>query len=149
MLSFMQFGQIPFSFFVPVAAARMKNQRLLVAVIVLFYFLGLSGMLVGTGNQAATAVSVLLFGIANGSSFSLVMVLLSLRTRTGEEASALSGMAQSVGYAIAAIGPVLFGFVHDASGSWLTPMIIPAVAIILFLVAGMEAGKDLFLHSET
>jgi CP family cyanate transporter-like MFS transporter len=56
-------------------------------------------------------------------------------------------MAQSVGYLIAALGPVLVGVTHDVTGSW------PAgVALLLFILVpqtafGVAAGRRLLLGS--
>jgi len=41
------------------------------------------------------------------------MMLFGLRTSNTHDAAELSGMAQSVGYLLAAIGPTLFGYLHD------------------------------------
>lgn len=43
--------------------------------------------------------------------------MLSLRANHAKQAAALSGMAQSFGYLLAAIGPILTGFLYDATHS--------------------------------
>ena len=48
-------------------------------------------------------------GIAQGASISLGLTLFVLRTRTAGAAAELSGMAQTVGYLVAALGPVTVG----------------------------------------
>src|SRR3546814_7556684 len=62
--------------------------------------------------------AVILFGMGTGLAFSLVMMWFILRTRTTREAARISGMAQSFGYALAAIGPPLFGALYDWVGNW-------------------------------
>src|SRR3546814_12419394 len=62
--------------------------------------------------------AVILFGMGTGLAFSLVMMWFILRTRTTREAARISGLAQSFGYALAAIGPTLFGALHDWVGNW-------------------------------
>lgn len=40
-------------------------------------------------------------------------------------------MAQSIGYLLAAIGPTLFGFMHDMTHNWNVSLIILIVTAIL------------------
>lgn len=107
MLSLMQLSQLPLTFLTPILANRMKDQRILVGIFTLFYIIGYVGLL--SGNASLTILWMILLGLAGGASFSLVMMFFSL-TRTPIEAAELSGTAQSFGYLLAAIGPVLFGF---------------------------------------
>lgn len=83
--------------------------------------------------------------IRGGASFGLVMMFFSLRSRTPMEAADLSGVAQSIGYLLAAIGPVFFGFVHDTTGSWHTPLFLFITTAILLFFAGMHAGRNRFV----
>lgn len=143
MLSLMQFAQLPLTFLTPILASRMKDQRPLVAFFSLLYVIGFGGLLVG--NSSLSIVWMIILGFAGGASFSFAMMLFTLRTRTPMESAELSGTAQSFGYLLAAIGPVLFGFLHDATASWSMPIILfIATAIVLFIV-GMHAGKDRFV----
>ncbi|MFJ7970907.1 CynX/NimT family MFS transporter [Psychrobacillus sp. NPDC096389] len=143
MLSLMQFAQLPLTFLTPILASRMKDQRPLVAFFSLLYVIGFGGLLVG--NSSLLIVWMIILGFAGGASFSFAMMLFTLRTRTPMESAELSGTAQSFGYLLAAIGPVLFGFLHDATASWSMPIILfIATAIVLFIV-GMHAGKDRFV----
>lgn len=43
------------------------------------------------------------------------LTLINLRTRSHIGSSTLSGFTQGVGYAVACLGPLLFGVFHDAS----------------------------------
>ena len=61
---------------------------------------------------------VLLLGTGISGTFSIIMMLFPLRTDSTQEAAALSGMAQSVGYLIACLGPLGIGFLHDWFGTW-------------------------------
>ncbi|GAA3939896.1 hypothetical protein [Microbacterium soli] len=56
-----------------------------------------------------------------------------------------SGMSPSVGYAIAAIGPTLFGALHAASGSRSGPLVTLLVVTALQSVLGAYAGRDRFV----
>ncbi|MDI2588486.1 MFS transporter [Psychrobacillus sp. NEAU-3TGS] len=145
MLSLMQFAQLPLTFITPILAGRMKDQRLLVALFTVLYLIGFGGLLYG--NAYFTVLWMIFLGLAGGSSFSLAMMLFSLRTHTPMESAELSGTAQSFGYLLAAIGPVLFGYLHDVTASWSVPIILFMVATILLFVSGMHAGKEGFVSS--
>ena len=61
-------------------------------------------------------------GISGAALFSVSLMLFALRTDSPQEAAALSGMAQSVGYTIAIFGPLGMGMLYDGFGSWQIPM---------------------------
>ncbi|WP_246553450.1 CynX/NimT family MFS transporter [Paenibacillus tritici] len=142
-LSLMQLAQLPFTFFVPLWAGRMKNQRLLVVITFVLFIIGILG--VWLGRTELMALWAICIGIGGGFAFGLAMMFFSLRTRTVQEASELSGMAQSAGYLLAAAGPALFGLLHDAAGSWNAPLALLAGACVLLFVAGMGAGRDRYV----
>lgn len=146
MLSIMQFAQLPMTFIIPIIAGKMKDQRILVLVFTVFYLIGFIGMLYGDISLALLWMIVLGFG--GGASFGLVMMFFSLRSRTPMEAANLSGVAQSIGYLLAAAGPVVFGYIHDETGSWYTPLILFIVTVILLLFSGMHAGRNRFVSEE-
>lgn len=143
MLSIMQFSQLPMTFLIPILAGKMKDQRILVAVYTICYLIGFTGLLYG--SLSLSILWMVFLGLGGGASFGLVMMFFSLRSRTPMEAADLSGVAQSIGYLLAAIGPVFFGFVHDTTGSWNTPMILFIVTAILLFSAGMHAGRNRFV----
>lgn len=140
MFSLVQFSQIPFTFIIPIIAGRMKDQRLLVAIITVFYLAGYGGLFLN--NLALTPLWMVLMGVSGGASFGLAMMFFALRTNTPSEAASLSGMSQSLGYLLAAAGPVLFGAFHDMTGAWNASIWLFIVTIILLFLAGLKAGKD-------
>ena len=142
-LSLMQLAQLPFTFFVPLWAGRMKNQRVLVVITSVLFIIGILG--VWLGSTELMAVWAICIGIAGGFAFGLAMMFFSLRTRSTQEASELSGMAQSAGYLLAAMGPALFGLLHDATHSWNAPLALLAAASVLLFAAGMGAGSDRYV----
>jgi len=139
MLSLMQFALIPVTFFIPVIADKMKNQQPLAIGTAAFYFVGIAGLLFS--NAFLTVVWIIMIGIASGSAFSLSMMFFTLRTESSGEAAELSGMAQSFGYLLASIGPVLFGALHDFTHSWTLPIIMLLINTLLFLYVGIGAAK--------
>ena len=56
-------------------------------------------------------------------------------------AARLSGMAQGVGYLIAAIGPFAVGLLHDVSNGWTVPVTILIAIALIEGVPGVMAGR--------
>ncbi|MBC1603279.1 CynX/NimT family MFS transporter [Paenilisteria rocourtiae] len=142
MLSLFQLGIIPFTFIVPIIASKMKSQRPIVTILTVLLLSGTAGLLFGSGHVWLIGTSVFIMGVASGAAFSVCMMFFSLRTSTAAEAADLSGMAQSIGYLLAAAGPTLFGGIHDMTASYTIPLAIIIVAAILLFITGMDAGRD-------
>ncbi len=83
----------------------------------------------------------LLFGFGSGAT-----MILGLRASSAHQAAALSGMAQSVGYLLAACGPPLMGRIHDANGDWHIPLLAVALISLVMAVCGALAGRDREIH---
>jgi len=144
MLSLMQFAVLPFTFIVPILAGRMKNQYLLVTITALLFVIGMIGILYG--NLSLIPFSVILLGIAGGCAFSLAMMFFSLRTKNSYQAAELSGMAQSFGYLLAAIGPTLFGVLHDITHNWAVPLWMLVIVSVLIFISGIGAGRNKYIQ---
>lgn len=140
MLSLMQFALIPITFIVPVIAERMHNQKVLSGITGILFITGIAGLILG--NKFLLPVSVILIGIAGGTAFSLSMMFFSLRTTSGQQASEMSGMAQSFGYLLAAVGPVLFGALHDITAGWKVPLFVLVIVSGIIFICGLQAGKN-------
>jgi CP family cyanate transporter-like MFS transporter len=69
------------------------------------------------------------------------MALIGMRTRNAQDAARLSGMLQTVGYIIAALGPVLIGSLLDLSGSWTLPLAAMLAGVVFCGVMGQLAGR--------
>lgn len=145
MLSLMLFSAIPLTFIVPVIADKVKNQQLLGAFTGVIFLLGVIGLL--TGLPSLIIISAILLGVGCGSGFSLSLMFFTLRTKDGYDASELSGMAQSFGYSLAAIGPVLFGGIHDFTGSWTAPLYMLVLVSIILLITGWLGGRKVIIES--
>lgn len=139
MLSLMQLVSMAGSFLMPLLAARLDSQKWLAAAAASLCVIGFGG--IGAGSVSLALPFILLLGIGSGSTFGLAIVFFSLRSRTTEQASSLSGMAQSIGYVLAAFGPTLFGYLHDLSGSWDTPLAVITGVSVLTALFGYAAGR--------
>ncbi|GAE02612.1 transporter, major facilitator family [Clostridium botulinum B str. Osaka05] len=79
--------------------------------------------------------------------FLLFFIILSLRTENSNEAAQLSGMAQSFGYLLPAFGPILFGFLHDATNSWKVPLQALIGITVLLFIFGLGASRNRYVGS--
>jgi len=117
---------------------RFRDQRLLAVAGPTLFALAALGVLLAPqlgGVWASVA------GLAGGSSIVLALSFFGLRTRHHDQAAALSGMAQSVGYVLAAAGPIAAGALHDATGSWTPALAILVGLLSLLAVFGYLAGR--------
>ncbi|MGY4690656.1 CynX/NimT family MFS transporter [Salibacterium sp. K-3] len=146
LLSIMQFIGFPLSFLIPVFAARLPHQKGIVAGISGLYLIGFAGLFIH-GSFLVLTICVLLFGLAQGAALSLSLTLLGLRARTAEQASRLSGMAQSFGYLLAAFGPFSTGLLYDWYQSWTPAVIIFLIVTAAMFWAGTGAGRDRYILS--
>lgn len=144
MLSFAQFVGLPASFIVPVAAGRFKSQRGIVLVMGLCALGGYGGLLVGE-SFAVMVVSTILIGITLSGSFALALTFLGLRARNSRHAAELSGMAQALGYTLAAVGPMFIGYLYDVTHFWTIPLITLLGVAVLVMIFGMGAGRNRYV----
>ncbi|MET0862260.1 MAG: MFS transporter [Microbacterium sp.] len=84
-------------------------------------------------------------GIGCGAALGMSLSLFSLRARTHQAAGALSGMAQSGGYLIAATGPILFGALVTLTGGWLASLVLVALVLAGQLLTGLFVGRDRYV----
>jgi CP family cyanate transporter-like MFS transporter len=87
--------------------------------------------------------------IGCGSLIVIALSLFSLRTVNYAQAASLSGMAQSVGYGLAAVGPVMFGGLHDATGDWTLPLLVTAGIMAVLIMTGVLAGRNRVISAAT
>lgn len=119
--------------------SHMRDQRLPAAAVALLSAIALLGLMLMP--QLAWVWSIL-FGMGTGAGIILGLSFIGLRTHNAHQAAALSGMSQSVGYLLAATGPMAMGALHDAQGSWHIPLGICAVLALIAAVMGFLAGRD-------
>jgi CP family cyanate transporter-like MFS transporter len=139
MLSLLQLTLLP-TFIIPIIAEKRPNQKSLVVISFTLFTLGISGLMFS--SLAVISLSIIAIGIAGGIAFSLSMMFFSLRTSTPKEAADLSGMAQSIGYILAAVGPFLFGLLHDLTNNWQSSLFLLIGMTIILLFVGLNAGSS-------
>lgn len=140
MLALSQAAGIAGSAVVPLWAGRRPDQRRIIWWLAAVEALALGGLLLPSGALAGLWVSLL--GFVLGGSFGLSLLFLAIRADTPETAAELSGMAQSVGYLVAAVGPFLFGALHDLTAGWTVPLLSLVAVLGLKVAAGLPAARD-------
>lgn len=136
-LTLFTFIQIPVSLVLPFLTQRFPKR--------MYWLLGcalleLSGILLFIlhGNPWFVAM---LMGVGAGGLFPMALMLPLDETGNAEAASAWSAMNQSGGYIIGAFGPLLVGWVHDATGSFYVPFAGLAVTVVMMMVLQWKIGN--------
>lgn len=124
---------------IPLILHRFNDQRWIAALVSLLCATGAAGLWFVPGQAV---IWTLLFGFGSGATMILGLTFIGLRASSAHQAAALSGMAQSVGYLLAACGPPVMGKLHDASGSWYLPLSGVTVLAIVMAIFGLYAGRD-------
>lgn len=127
----------------PIVVGRMANPFPVVIGCAVFFFIGFAGLLIAP--MAAPLVWVLALGLGP-STFPMALTLINLRTRTAAGSAALSGFTQGVGYAVACIGPVLFGALHSMTGGWVLPFAFLTLAVFVLIGGAWLACKPRMLE---
>jgi CP family cyanate transporter-like MFS transporter len=53
---------------------------------------------------------------------------------------------QGVGYALACLGPLLFGVLHEATHGWTWPFAMLAASVLVMVIGGWQACKPRVLE---
>lgn len=124
-------AQVGASLPAPLVAVRLRHQGALCAAVMALITASMLGLT--SAPLAYQWVFGVGLGIGSGAAFALAITLIVLRSPDTATAAQLSGMAQSIGYIMASLGPLLIGISHQRTGDWLG-------AEILFVIAGAAAA---------
>lgn len=127
------------SLVVPLLLTRLADQRAVAATSSLLAMVGYLGLLL---LPDLAVVWVLVTGVGAGALFFLALAFFSLRAADPRSSAALSGMGQSIGYLVAAVGPTLFGALHDVTGGWRVPLGVLVGVAAAHTLIGLRAGRD-------
>ena len=124
---------------IPLILHRLKDQRAIAVIVALMCAISACGLWFWPGQAV---VWTLIFGFGSGATMILGLTFIGLRANSAHQAAALSGMAQTIGYLLAACGPPLMGKIHDANGDWQIPLIAVALISVVMALFGALAGRD-------
>lgn len=129
---------LPWSILVPLVITRWRRLGAIYAVAASAGVLAVAGLLVAPGS--AVVLWVILLGTPQ-MLFPAALVFMQLKTRTHEGTVALSGFAQSIGYGVAAVFPISFALLHEATGDWTGPLIMVGVLMLAAIPAGIVVTR--------
>jgi len=115
----------------PHIAVRGKDQRIINASLCAIAVIALLGLLFAP--LSTVWLWAALQGVGQGGLIAVAMTAIVLRSKDSHVAAHLSGMAQCVGYVLAAIGPLVVGMIRSWTGSF-------AWSSVLFVALGIGAG---------
>jgi len=147
LLALMGVGNLATSLVVPVLAHRIPGQRALVAPSLVGTAAGLAGAVWAPLGSAP--FWVLILGVSQGSCLGLAIFFMMARAPDAGVAASLSAFAQSGGYLVASVGPLMVGLLHTATGSWNIPVILLLVLCGAELATGVLAARPLVLPAVT
>lgn len=128
---------------IPLILHKLKDQRGIAVSVALMCAVSAAGYWL---LPQFAVVWTLVFGFGAGATMILGLIFIGLRAGSAHQAAALSGMAQTVGYLLAACGPPVMGKIHDATGSWGIPLMAVAVISLIMSVFGGLAGRSREIH---
>lgn len=146
MLSLSVMMQAVASLLLPFLLARLRDQR-----VVNLMSLALTGVsLVGCFFAPLWTIWgwALLLGVAQGSSFTLALTVIGLRSRDSHVAAQLSSMAQSTGYLLASSGPFVAGALMHATGSLYSLAVMCVGVCVVAAGFGYAAGRRTYVRAQ-
>jgi CP family cyanate transporter-like MFS transporter len=136
---------LPFALVMPTIAARWTDQRVLVLVLASTMLVAYLGLALAPGSAALLWIGLLAIG---QSVFPLTLVLIGMRARTHAGTVALSAFTQSIGYLIAAAGPLSVGLLYEATGGWIASFGVLVGALVIQAVAGVRVARPRTIEDE-
>lgn len=141
----LQLFSMPFAFLVPVIATKMKNRQPIMIFAGVAALIGIIMMFFPVNSFVYYAIVALFLGMGTTTTFVLAMTLFGLKTKSAADTRNLSGMVQSVGYLIAALGPVVVGNLYSQTHNWFAGLIVLVIAALFFTVCGFIAERKQFV----
>ena len=125
--------------------AKLKDQRFLALALAALGMMSIMGFLYFIELAFLWSMGLV---FCSGSLFILGLSYVSLRTHHSMQAASLSGMAQCVGYSLAATGPILAGSLHTYFSSWGAVLWLCAFLILLCGIFGYLGGRNIYLDKD-
>jgi MFS transporter, CP family, cyanate transporter len=136
---------LPLSLTIPPLAIRPGVAPKLVAAAMIFGLIGIGGLLFFP--TAAPFVWVVFLGLAP-LPFHLSLTLIAARTRDHVTALELSGFVNTVGYSVAAAGPLVVGLLFQLTGNWTMGLVFLAVTVAAQAPAIWVLARENFIEDE-
>lgn len=141
LLTILQLSGLPCSFIVPFLSVKKHGMRWLLSMLLIGYAISPLGYLLPSSNAAFLVIITILTGFGSGLAFNMAIIFFTEKTTNPYQTAEVSGMAQSAGYLLAAVGPVLFGFIENTTHSWNTIVLILVVMSVLLTLSGVFIAR--------
>lgn len=141
LLAWLSIAGIPSALLAPTIAARFRSQSAVTSVVSLLSAAGLAGLAFAPASWAVAFVAVL--GVAQSAAFGLAVGLIVQKAPSAARTASFSAVAQGVGYAVAALGPLALGMFSTAGVGWSTLLAALLGVAAAQLVFGVLAGRPL------
>jgi len=141
LLTLLQLSGLPCSFIVPFLSIKKNGMKKLLIMLLIGYAVAPLGFLVPTGNIIFLTIITMLTGFGSGLAFNMAVIFFTEKTTNPYQTAEVSGMAQSAGYLLAAIGPVIFGFLENLVKSWSLIIVILIIMSVLLTLSGLLISR--------
>lgn len=142
LLGLLQLVALPISFVVPRIISSVAKQSIMIWTISVLFVIGIGSLMLASQSFWFAVAACVLLGLSTNMAFSEAMTLFSLKTRNPNETASASGMGQSIGYILAATGPMICGWLHGLTTNWF------AVLIFLLLITAVMTFVGLLVDRE-
>lgn len=139
-IALMQLVGLIGTFVSPIIALKFREQSNIILLLGTCYLVGFGLLL--SPLLLVNVIGISLTGLCMRASLSMAYTLISLRAENDQTTAALSGMAQSTGYYLAACGPLLFGVAIDIWPNWNILVYLMLICSVCFAGFGYFAGKN-------
>jgi MFS transporter, CP family, cyanate transporter len=136
----------PLSLLVPPLATRRPGQGGWIVAATVPVAVAIVGLLLAP--TAAPTLWAVLYGLGTGAAFPLAMTLVLVRARDVAQTGRLSAAAQSVGYLLAATGPLAVGLLHEATDGWTAGLVLLLGVLGVQLVVGLAAARPRLVRAD-
>lgn len=145
LLGIYSFIAVPGSIIAPILVTRLRHPGWVIQAGVLFFLVGYGGLLLVPGT--VTWLWVALIGMGPVL-FPICLTLVNLRTRSQQSSAALSGFVQAIGYTLGALGPLVVGVLHDATGGWTVPLLFCLAVAVVGIPFGIILSKPRYIEQD-
>lgn len=146
-LSFSIIVQLVACLVLPSISVRFKSQSLINVILALAAAIGFLGLLFGPLDWVWEFSA--LQGIGQGGLFALALTVIVLRSPDSHVATHLSSMAQSIGYILAALGPLLIGLLYSMTNSFAASGWLFSAICLISAISGWGAGRALLVRARS
>lgn len=141
LLTVLQLSGLPCSFIVPFLSVKKNGLKALLSMLFIGYAVAPLGFLISTNNLVFLTIVTVVTGFGSGLAFNMAVIFFTEKTTNPYQTAEVSGMAQSAGYLLAAIGPVMFGFIENTVKSWNLIIVILIIMSVLLTLSGILIAR--------